>query len=477
MKLEPLFNLKIQLENTLLAGTKLIGENFRLRKALEDFEPLSEVNPVFAKIKASCSKIFSSENVNEDILSALMLVKAVCYTQGDCGAEYTSFAELETKERKYENIPSEFLRLLQNPHASEGEIIVSSFKNHPEYLNDMRGLKGFVKALKHFMTYGSTEYAKPMKAMLDDFLENSPDRAELEKLEEVMNVTGDFDIKDGCICQYYGHDDEIIIPDGITHISASVFRNTEIKSVRFPEGFESIGIYAFCGCHNLRKVEFPESISNIGNYAFQDCINLEEIKVPKDTKAGYFTFKNCRINECDFKNYFIKNGLAIKDSSILYFANPSFKFPKDIAIKKICEKAFSECDALKTFEIPDFVTELEPRIFFRCKHLKEVKISAEIKELSEFIFEGCTSLKKVKLPSCIEKVSAGAFFDCCELKEVEGFENVKSVESDSFSSCSHLKSLKLHPSVTFKGRSFYNCIRLDSKTVAALKKAGAEDFS
>ena len=71
MNLTPLNDLKERLENAIFAGTSLIKDDFRLKKAYENFLPLSEVNPVFAKIKAGMDAVMASE---KDSLNAAILL-------------------------------------------------------------------------------------------------------------------------------------------------------------------------------------------------------------------------------------------------------------------------------------------------------------------------------------------------------------------------------------------------------------------
>lgn len=89
MNLNVLFELKTRIENTVFAGTNLIKDDFRLKKAYDAFVPFADVNPVFTKIKASMDRVFQAdkESVNTAILDVLALIDAVVYTQGENGCE------------------------------------------------------------------------------------------------------------------------------------------------------------------------------------------------------------------------------------------------------------------------------------------------------------------------------------------------------------------------------------------------------
>lgn len=84
-------------------------------------------------------------------------------------------------------------------------------------------------------------------------------------------------LADGQACSAYFYDDdspitEVIIPDGVTSISANAFSGCEnIESVTVPNGVVSIGEYAFSGCTALEEIVIPESVDEIGNGAFYGC--------------------------------------------------------------------------------------------------------------------------------------------------------------------------------------------------------------
>ena len=49
MNLQPLYDVKSRLEQAAIAGTGLLAEDFRLRRAGEELKPLAAVSPVLEK--------------------------------------------------------------------------------------------------------------------------------------------------------------------------------------------------------------------------------------------------------------------------------------------------------------------------------------------------------------------------------------------------------------------------------------------
>lgn len=89
MDISPLYELRARLRAAMIAGTGLLSEDFRLRRAVEAFAPLEQASPVFAKIGQLSQTLLSpkAEN-NEDsllednLLDAITLADAVLCTQG-----------------------------------------------------------------------------------------------------------------------------------------------------------------------------------------------------------------------------------------------------------------------------------------------------------------------------------------------------------------------------------------------------------
>ena len=69
----------------------------------------------------------------------------------------------------------------------------------------------------------------------------------------------------------------IDIPNGVTKISSSAFRESGLASISTPDSVTYIGAHAFFGSA-LKSVVLPESVTEIDEYAFGGCKYLTEIK-------------------------------------------------------------------------------------------------------------------------------------------------------------------------------------------------------
>lgn len=146
MNLTPLNDLKERLENAIFAGTSLIKDDFRLKKAYENFLPLSEVNPVFAKIKAGMDAVMASEkdSLNAAILDTLSLIDAVVYTQAETAHDEGKLEEFghegfaQYREISHSSLKKWLCRRMSDPQ---------NFACYDDYIPDFRFLPKFLKRL------------------------------------------------------------------------------------------------------------------------------------------------------------------------------------------------------------------------------------------------------------------------------------------------------------------------------------------
>lgn len=147
----------------------------------------------------------------------------------------------------------------------------------------------------------------------------------------------DFEIVDGRLTRYFGHDERVVIPDGVESIGDYAFRFRRfLKQVTIPDSVREIGNNAFesCstlthvyGCKNVRRIgenaffycsaleEFPfeEGLENIEICAFYACRRLKKAMLPHSLRQiNYALFKNCDAIE-DARLYTIEPGNLLDD--------------------------------------------------------------------------------------------------------------------------------------------------------------------
>lgn len=152
MNLQPLYDVKERLEQAAIAGTGLLGEDFRLRRAAEALKPLAGASPVLGKIDAGLDKLMAApaEARSGLLLDLLALVDAVAYTQAKTGAD-GELEPLPTGNGRYQELSYSQLQPLLAALTTTGggrmETIQSAWDNHPEFFTDFRVLPALVAGL------------------------------------------------------------------------------------------------------------------------------------------------------------------------------------------------------------------------------------------------------------------------------------------------------------------------------------------
>ena len=152
MNLEPLYDVKTRLEQAAIAGTGLLGEDFRLQRAAEALKPLAGASPVFGKIGAGLTQLLSAPSDQRSglLLDLLALVDAVAYTQGRAGRS-GELVPLPVGREAYRELSysqlSPLLTALTTTGGGRLEVISSAWENHPEFFTDYRILPAVVNGL------------------------------------------------------------------------------------------------------------------------------------------------------------------------------------------------------------------------------------------------------------------------------------------------------------------------------------------
>lgn len=91
--------------------------------------------------------------------------------------------------------------------------------------------------------------------------------------------------------------------------------------------------------------------------------------------------------------------------------------PKKIRGKKvaqIAESAFSKTD-ITSVTIPDTVTSVGEKAFSDCEELKSVKLGSGVKNIGGSCFYNCKNLTEVNIPASVEKLGDAVFLYCSAL--------------------------------------------------------------
>lgn len=171
----------------------------------------------------------------------------------------------------------------------------------------------------------------------------------------------------------------------IAGVYKSCFENATVTSVAIPEGYTSIGAFAFSGCEQLTEISLPPSLETIGLMAFYGCSALSDIDLSVSTDLrtiGMSAFSGCS---------------SLTDVNL----------PDELTA--IGESAFSGCTQLASVHLPDALTDIGDYAFYGDTSLAAIDFPLTLNSIGESAFENDTALGGVFLPDSVSSIGDNAF--------------------------------------------------------------------
>lgn len=205
--------------------------------------------------------------------------------------------------------------------------------------------------------------------------------------------TGEFDIVDGTLWKYHGHQKKVKIPSNVRRIAKYAFlESKELESVEFPILLNELEDDAFMHCENLKKVYIPAELTTIEGNPFTRCPSLEKIEV----EEGHAIYESPKGSNVIIEKKSKKVLVGCKNSII----------PEGVKI--IGSSAFCGCKTLKEFKLPESVVCIEPDAFLGIPQ-EEIRIPSSVKELQTSAFYHCPNLKRVYIPASLTNIVGNPF--------------------------------------------------------------------
>lgn len=163
-----------------------------------------------------------------------------------------------------------------------------------------------------------------------------------------------------------------------------------------------------------------------------------------------------------------------------FISIPKFVFVNNekFTLDLIDPLAFQNNTQIETVIIPDSVTALPDRLFWKCSNLSFVLVGGTaINSIQYACFAYCENLKQVILPSSVNTIDEYAFYDCKKLSNINIPENLIRIKKQAFYGCENLTEIQL-PKVlkTIEDSAFYGCARLAKCNLGNLDKIGNKAF-
>ncbi|MBQ8569521.1 MAG: hypothetical protein IJ446_09935 [Oscillospiraceae bacterium] len=198
MNLEIFYNLKNRLYSCAAAGCSAVNEDFRLKKAVEEFAPLAQANKVFGRIYALCMKLFDAAEPAPVLSECIALIDAVAVTQGG----FSDNSETEKPMTFKSDIYS-----MTIPYSSVSELCTMIKKFSPilcelnnediRMLADSRVLSAFISVcgashvcLDRVAEYMIDIYGKALVPLLKNHIDLSADKAKGTEIKYIGMISG-----------------------------------------------------------------------------------------------------------------------------------------------------------------------------------------------------------------------------------------------------------------------------------------------
>ncbi len=154
MDLRPVYELRARLRSAAIAGTDLLAEDYRLKRALEAMKPLEAASPVFAKIGMLVRKLLAPNCLDRVgfLMEAISLIDALLCTQASVAVagDLKEFEPMPYKMKVYAipySVLQPLLQALTTPGGGHYSYVIDMHKEYPEIFEDYRVQAAMVEAL------------------------------------------------------------------------------------------------------------------------------------------------------------------------------------------------------------------------------------------------------------------------------------------------------------------------------------------
>ena len=194
----PFYELRNRLYAVAITGCSLIGEDFRLQRAVEAFKPISETNKVFEKLYNMCSALMKSEQPAADLPDCIALADALAVTQGTFAVNAeTTPAEpnpcISAKNIPYSKLTAyqTMIRKSRTSHADFDKPFYDEWMYDVRLLNTYLEIADSQSSATFYTTEAFTDaYGEALVMPLLHSIDFSDSKANGQQITQICNIAG-----------------------------------------------------------------------------------------------------------------------------------------------------------------------------------------------------------------------------------------------------------------------------------------------
>ena len=256
----------------------------------------------------------------------------------------------------------------------------------------------------------------------------------------------------------------VVLPDGITYIGQSAFRDSGIQNLVVPGTVEEFGSWAFAECSELISLVIEDGApKTFATEIFRGCSNLNYLYIGGPIIEFYnpstqFAYTN------NLEYIYLGRGLETLPEYLLKNITSLKTLVLGEDFKAIGDEALSGCTALENVYLPATVEIIGKKAFYGCTSLKNISIPQNLIKIDDEAFFGCTSLTSVVFNEGLEVVGNHAFDGCTSLRYVFTHEGITTLGFYAFKDTA-ITSFVIPESILYTGMGLFNGCELVSLTL------------
>ena len=263
------------------------------------------------------------------------------------------------------------------------------------------------------------------------------------------------------ICYSMNQLDTIVLPPSVNSLGIYAFAYcSNLKSINLPVTQKTIPQSFLTSCKSLESIELPATVTNINTDAFYYCSNLKSINLPEGLQTiSTEAFRYCKLDSITIPSTVTSIG------NRAFQNNPTTSvtwLPVNCTIGTSTDAPFyKENSTITSFAFGDQVEIIPNYLCYSMKQLDTVALPQGLKTIGNYAFAYCSTLKGVEIPVSVTLVAKNSFSYCTALKNFAFPEGITTVATEVLYGCTALEDVVIPASVTtINTNAFYNCSNL-----------------